>query len=115
MSDSYAQTIAERYKGEVVDLYLGDSNGNQYWAEYEVNKSSFVRGKIIDGHGDMLIMQCQVFTDSDAHTFEVAINGYNIKMCCPLRDHNDKFNITRLMLDNRDTSAALSIRNGRAM
>jgi hypothetical protein len=110
---TYAEAVADRYKDQVVDIYLGDSNGNQFWAEYEVNITSFVRAKIIEANGDMLVVEARILTDVTEHVFEMAINGYNIKMLTPVEAHNPKFNITRLMLDNRSTLPATMIKGAR--
>ena len=92
---SYVDMVVEKWKGTLVDCYMGDSNGVHLTAEREFTRTSFLRGTIISGSADCLILLCSV----DNKTLEVLVNSWNIKSICPVV--HEKFNIGKLYINGK--------------
>jgi hypothetical protein len=98
--ETFTESVAKRYMGKNVDIYLGDSNGSHYYSDFYINKTSFIRGVIVDVDCYALFVIAQAVVDSKEVEFEIAINSYNIKAICPVHNVIDKkFNIGKLIID----------------
>lgn len=99
MKREYGEIVGSKYKDQLVDVYLGDSNGVRFYAEEENAKLSFIRGTIVDYEGDAIIMECKIRREDQLHTYEVILNGYNIK--CVMVVQSEYHGISKLLIDNR--------------
>jgi hypothetical protein len=98
--DTYTESVARRYMNKLVDIYMGDGNGTHCYLDYEINKTAFIRGTIIGVDCYALFITALAKTNSKEVEFEMALNSYNIKAICPVKNLQDrKFNISKLFID----------------
>jgi hypothetical protein len=93
MGKTYAEAIASRWEGKIVEIHTGDTRHSQQYVDYTINKKSIIRGKIIAADGDAIVINCLL---KNGNTTEAIINGWNIFV---ITEYNPGTNITDIYRD----------------
>lgn len=75
----YVAAVVKKYQGQLVEIYLGDTKNTLKFAEYDHALKNVIKGKVIEGLGDALVL--------DVNGTEVLLNAWSIKATVPVKDH----------------------------
>lgn len=76
--DTMGEIIAEKYAGEVVQVYFGETGGRYHYSDFDVDQKIYVEGKVLWARGMVLALECQVNTPTKNFTKEIIINCWNV-------------------------------------
>lgn len=72
----YVEALVIRLGGKEVEIYLGDSKSTLKLAEFDHALKSIIRGKILEGIGDCLVLEVD--------NTPIYINSWAIKLVIPM-------------------------------
>lgn len=78
----YLAGLMLHLKGELVEVFNGDSGTNLKFSEYDVPQKSVVRGRMVDAVGDCLIIEVK----QDGGVAKAYLNAWCISSVVPLKD-----------------------------
>ena len=76
---SYAEAIAEKYKDQEVEIYIGDDTGTVLYADHDVAQKSVIRGTVRTATGDFLTIDVIFKSSMETSVVNVDINAWCIK------------------------------------
>lgn len=76
---TYGEKLYERYKDQIVELYIGDDNGVRSYSDFDVYQKSFIRGKLIGADGDLIELEVIIETPERNYKDILCIHSWCIK------------------------------------
>lgn len=91
---SLAADICQKYKGQLVEIYVGEKTGTKYYAEEDTDKRTYLTATV-DGYvGDLVELTCTIITPHREYQIPMSIFAWDVKGIMVKR--NDGIHITQL-------------------
>ena len=81
-----AEDLYNKYKGKVVEMYVGEKIGTQYYAEEDAEKRAYITGTIEGFTGNFLEVHCDMVTMNRVIHVPIDIFAWDIKGIMVKRD-----------------------------
>lgn len=78
-----AESIAELYTGQKIEILLEGSVGRRQYADFEHDEMVIVMGTVLGASGDMLRLMADYNTSAGSKSTEILLNGWMIKAVTP--------------------------------
>ena len=76
---TYAESLAEKYKGKEIEMYIGDDMGTLLYADHDISQKAVIRGVVKSGVGNFLTIEVTIKTAEKSYKIELDINSWCIK------------------------------------
>ena len=96
---TYAEALANLYEGQLVEVYFGESSGNNYYSDYDVENKVYSTGYIVGAIGSLLLMDIEIFAKGKQVVKRLSLNGFSITGVMPVID--DGVHITALFKESK--------------
>lgn len=73
-----SQAIVEKYNGEVIQLYYGETSGSTRYSDFDIEQKLYLEGKVLWGKGMVLALECQIESANGSYKREVLVSCWNI-------------------------------------
>lgn len=75
---TYAETTAEKYIGQLVNIYWSASGGETNYFDHSTNTNTYVQGIVLWGDSHTLAIECEINYKSKKYKKELLFNDRNI-------------------------------------
>lgn len=77
ITSSFAEALAHRLLGRMIEIYSGDTGVTRQYSQDTVTMKEVIRGKLVGAEGEMLIIEIQ--DDNNKLVNTVYVNAWNIR------------------------------------